>query len=798
MWRRRAGWKRMMLLAAAIPAIAAAEPYACLLGPEFGSCVTEMQPLFDFAAERARRQSPARAINHISLGGNGRLYLSAGKRFEPPYLILDRNGERPSPFFPPATLASAFLVPQACFHAREESAGPTQCREPGRRLMLPAGMSAGITSISIPYGLRVRASARATGRDSAIFGPPSAGLTASEQRTLRWFDVARTKIGCTERCPIGETDSYAVDEIYGELWRNAFFDNKAYQFTFSIGRLSRLDVAHTGRFPAYFRLDRGTLGISHAASLHVTRRQWVLAPGTRALTLAFEREGDRALRYQILELDRNRQLLRASPLAELFNGDRPDGKPAETVTILSRSPDIRLDSLSFAVGTGPKRAYRSYGLALCYANPLLAIFNYVVQGRCNQPEAIYRYAKGEMPPRNAMLLHVAGKFPPLGRSDHVQAHIPSFSKVRELFTGSGDPYLMHGVARACGTTVERMLMPRLIMRRGIDGDPLTCAYWTLDILTAFTRLYGPHWDLAFFNRIIDRIIQHGSLEPHPGMHPAEAEELVRRVQDLRNVQHDRLSPLRHAYASASALYYSSSFGTLMPDGLPPDNVDALFPPIAADAAAPAAIGHYELDVTRFTPRPGFPRVWQNGGWNDAAADFRVAIFDQRSQRDPAFRSTIQTLEGWLAVYGAAGSAPSSSSESDSEAEGVVGGAAPPRLAVPLARWGSALASNLLLEMRAALPPGSAVVVVYYQDRLVTVALGSMTGGRANVDNILSSPASVLQPHTAESVRGGGQRALTEFIRLCMARGVQTITAHAVSPPSASLHAGLGFRLQEDL
>ncbi|MGE8357664.1 MAG: hypothetical protein ACN6N0_14850, partial [Microvirgula sp.] len=93
-----------------------------------------MQPLFDFAAERARRQSPARAINHISLGGNGRLYLSAGKRFEPPYLILDRNGERPSPFFPPATLASAFLVPQACFHAREESAGPTQCREPGRRL----------------------------------------------------------------------------------------------------------------------------------------------------------------------------------------------------------------------------------------------------------------------------------------------------------------------------------------------------------------------------------------------------------------------------------------------------------------------------------------------------------------------------------------------------------------------------------------------------------------------------------------------------------------------------------------
>lgn len=787
-----AEWKTIIALIMVAPGAGAGEPFACLLGASAGRCVTEEDPLFDLEAARGRRQWTAGVVNHLHVGGNAKLYLSPNRLYQPPYRILTRNGE----LAVSGRVASAFLVPQACFYAQPKSVGPAQCREPGSPLALTAGSGGKIASVSIPQGLRVYASGRDPARGSIVFNPPGADLAVPARPGLRQFDVARTRIGCHRECPLGETDSYAIDAIYGELWNHAFFDIKTFQFTFSIRRpTSWMEITHAGRFPLRFSLDRGRLGRGHGSLSPPVGQPHALDPATRFLTLAFEREGERALRYQVLELGANRQLLRASPLAELFNGTKPDGVVPETFTILSHSPDVRLASLSFAVGTGPKRAYRSYGLALCYANPLLAIFNYVVQGKCNQPEAIHRYIKGDMPPRNAMLLHVAGDLSPPGRSNHVQPVIPPLTRVRELFTDRQDPFLLYGTSRACGITVERILMPRRFMRRGLDGDPAACAYWTLDILTVFHRLYGARWDVAFFNGVIDRIIRHGTVEQHTGMNPAEIARLIERVQNLYATQRERLAQVRHAHDVAASLFYSSSYGRLIPDDFPSGNVTDQFQPIVVTPDTPAAIGRYELDVTRFTPLPDSPRLWRQGNWVEAPADFRVAVFDQSRLQDPAYREVTSTLEGWLAAYGAAGSALSD--DSDSEEEGAAG--RPPGMATSrLAHWGSSLTSNLLLEMRPPLAPGRVLVAVYYQDRLASLVQGTLNGGQATVEYVLSRPDSVLPPYTAYSVRGAGRRALTEFIRLCMARGVRTLAAHAVTPPSASLHAGLGFRLLDDL
>lgn len=785
-----AEWKTIVALIMVAPGAGAAEPFACLLGASASRCMTEADPLFDLEAARGRQQWAAGAVNRLRAGGNAKLYLSPNRRYLPPYRILTRNGE----LAVSGRVASAFLVPQACFYAQPKSAGPAQCREPGSPLALTAGSGGKIASISIPQGLRVYASGRDPARGSTVFNPPGADLVVPARRDLRQFDVARTRIGCHRECPLGETDSYAIDAIYGELWNHAFFDIKTFQFTFSIRTTSWMEITLAGRFRLRFSLDRGRLGRGHGSLSPAVGQPLALDPATRFLTLAFEREGERALRYQVLELGADRQLLRASPLAELFNGKKPDGVVPETFTILSHSPDVRLASLSFAVGTGPKRAYRSYGLALCYANPLLAIFNYVVQGKCNQPEAIYRYVKGDMPPRNAMLLHVAGDFSPPGRSNHVQPVIPLLTRTRELFTDRQNPFLLYGTSRACGTTVERILMPRLIMRRGLGGDPAACAYWTLDILTVFHRVYGDRWDTAFFNDVIDRIIRHGTVEQHTGMNPADIARLIERVQNLHATQREQLDQIRHGYGRATSLFYSSSYGRLIPDDFPSGNVTSQFQPIVVTANAPASIGRYELDVTRFTPLPDSPRLWQQGSWGDAPADFRVLVFDAHSQHDLDYREVILTLGEWLTAYGTAGRALNDSGRE----EGAVAGLRPGTETYPLARWGGSLTSNLLLEMRSPLPPGSVLVAVYYQGRLASVVLGSLNGGRATVEYVLSRPDSVLPPYTADSVRGAGRRALTEFIRLCMARGVRTLVAHAITPPSASLHAGLGFRLQGDL
>ena len=130
-----AEWKTIIALIMVAPGAGAGAPFACLLGASAGRCVTEEDPLFDLEAARGRRQWTAGVVNHLHVGGNAKLYLSPNRLYQPPYRILTRNGE----LAVSGRVASAFLVPQACFYAQPKSVGPAQCREPGSPLALTAG-----------------------------------------------------------------------------------------------------------------------------------------------------------------------------------------------------------------------------------------------------------------------------------------------------------------------------------------------------------------------------------------------------------------------------------------------------------------------------------------------------------------------------------------------------------------------------------------------------------------------------------------------------------------------------------
>lgn len=744
---------------------ARAESFACLRGLKPSHCLAGASRMYDPTdAWRSRSPSPE---------GGGRRTFSGG--------VIPSGPEEAS----------------ACFHVREHLDGMRLCRGPGARFVLPAEMAGRVASVRIPEGLRVYASDTAENGPVRILSPDSPGAASLRGPVGRVFQVARTRIDCVRQCPLAGADSYALDALYGALWNDPQFPGKTFHFTFAVNRTTRFTALHEGIVPLRFSLDRGMLRVAHVQAGQETSQQMMLMPETRLLSLAFELEGERNLRYQILELDETRRIRRASPLAVLFRAEAPAAMLRHTFTLQSASRDLQLDSLSLAVAVGPRRPERSYGLAMCYAIPVLAIYNYVIQGRCDQPEAVVHYVKGLIAPLGARLLHVAGTLPSgmsASPAPGAQAVMPVLHRIAAVYTRPFDPFLLHGAARACGVRIESLLWPRRIMRRGGDGDPVACAYWTVDILVAFNRVFGTSWDAGFFRQTVSRILGAGTFDPPPGAVAGDAERLVQLVLNMHGrLQVDTLNVLWRGYGDAANLFYRSSFGTLMPEAIPPADVGRLFEPVLVGPPHSPAVGHYALDVSRFTPVPAFPRVWRNGGWADGTEDFQVAVFfpneqRDRSRRDPAYQDAVSTLETWLAVFGGAGS--------DSEDSDSAGGAAAAPAEAPLHHWGGSIASGLLREMTVPTSPDTVLVAVRYQGRLASLLLGTLDGDQTVIDYVLSRPDSVLPPRTAASIQGGGRRAVSEFVRFCIGRGIGRILVHAVTRPSASLHSELGFRLIE--
>ena len=157
---------------------------------------------------------------------------------------------------------------------------------------------------------------------------------------------------------------------------------------------------------------------------------------------------------------------------------------------------------------------------------------------------------------------------------------------------------------------------------------------------------------------------------------------------------------------------------------------------------------------------------------------------QARRNNPAFAALYVELQSWASRF------------DDNATVGMA--AVPSQLPISLRRWGYALSTTFVQEATQGFRLGSHVVAVYFRGRLVSMLLGEIREGVGEVISIVSHPQSVLKPYTESSLRGGGSRALEAFIALCRERNVRSIAARAVTPPSATMHARLGFRLADEL
>lgn len=793
-----------VMAVACLPTIASAgsTQNACLATADSNICIAEERPTLDLVSNPvlARYFKGKEKEKRLIVNGDAKVYLYGQGRFAQPLAAVDSSTSATKRDSLTRKASSFYMVPRACFFQHERQQGLSFCSEPGADMAMPSSMDRQTSSIRIPQGVRVYASYDRIGtRVERWYAYDDSGVDMAtlamngQQDSIRKIKVARTRVGCDRGCPIGVSDSYALDAIFGDMWDGPLFDRKTFQFTFRAGRGSLFDVSLDGRAGVSFILHGGVLYIYHAGANGAQFSTVSIANDVRYLSIAIELITNEYIRYQVLGLDSNKKTLGASPIFSKFpnyvpvNGEiKNDPSTRSTFTIKSRSQDVQIENLTFAVMVRPEKDKKrsATGLTICYLMPILAIYNYVTSGECNQPDRLYRYLKGMVIPRKALMLHVAGDADAKPRDTSVRHGMPAFSKTSEILMNGRNQFQVYGIARACRLPVEVVLVSRdagRVAKRGADSH---CLSRTQDILSAFNRVFGDVRDTSLFSRVIANIIETGSTG-HASSEPQAEQHLVSLVlASARQQDVDTIGTAILAYSSAASLYYASALQVLNPEDVPSTGTPAMASSGAEMAHAP--LGEYRLDLQRSVARTVPPRRWQGRNWGASEQDFTTTVFPalQATRSNPAFAALYVELQSWASRF---------------DDHATVGMAAVPSpLPISLRRWGYALSTMFVQEATQGFRLESHVVAVYFRGRLVSMLLGEIRGDTGEVISIVSHPQSVLEPYTAGSLRGGGSRALEAFIALCRERNVRSIAARAVTPPSATMHARLGFRLADEL
>lgn len=220
-----------------------AEPMACVDFGDSNICVAQVQPVLDLVSNPALFDLVAGKRKKLFISDDASVYLYGKGGFSQMLGIVEATTPSPDLDRLLKKTTSLYMVPRACFHQHEKFRGRTVCEEPGVDTVLPGSLDRAASSISIPDGLRVfvsndpfySAMQRWVSYENMNVDMDSLVLNRQND-SIRKLKVARTRVGCSRWCPIGATDSYAIDAIYGELWEKIQLGSETFQFTFEIGK----------------------------------------------------------------------------------------------------------------------------------------------------------------------------------------------------------------------------------------------------------------------------------------------------------------------------------------------------------------------------------------------------------------------------------------------------------------------------------------------------------------------------------------------------------------------------------
>ncbi|MCW6568503.1 peptidase inhibitor family I36 protein [Yersinia ruckeri] len=710
---------------------------------------------------------------------------------------------------------SSFKIKKAaCFYDDDYFSGEAFCISAGEAIDLYIDhnginqnypiinyMNDEIKSIKIPFGFQVRVyeddhfNGIGFTLTDDIFLSDLKHLKMDDKITSVRVDEQKDFI-CDRDCVVKDITELPIENAYGVYWLDKRIESKEalvsfvlndendYSINFFDGNAVRvtnreLYFTHDGRLSVYYMLDDDSDRISFL---------------TRFNGGYFE--------MQFVE-SKEKKIVHSSPLfGSLFNYG---GEKAKfVITNINLKIPLVIDKIVLTGEQGDSRYRRSpVGVASCWALPILSIYNYVVQGKCNQADRFINDAKVFFNNQKDNILQILGTSKPLPKvtSDKVkhdkisatdQAPEPEPKGIlTHIHTDMNDKSLtVPATALSCHVSMKNQLLPHLRYRRDLpDG----CIEWTLDILTDFTLLFGDStesWNAENFGRIIERIIHHGDTG-HAVVDRVTEERLIENV--VAHVRENSVTPEAiNLFNLKTAFEFSQlSYAAYLSHNEPELSTQS---PVAVQSLP---LGRYELPLANFHFVETIPRIREGGQWVEHPEwYFDIQVISGSTEDTLVERQRIMpVMDTWRQIYLQA--KQRSSAVTDLPLE--IDEPAPDHANSEQILSASRLVSEVVQSWLRSSHDNYTYVIVRLSGQIISITMAvDINVFDVGIAGSLTNPTYVLYPQSEGAVRGAGTAAIRALAAHYSKKGRRSLVSSVISQPSAIVKKKVGFRFIEDL
>ncbi|MBB3226606.1 hypothetical protein FHW69_001196 [Luteibacter sp. Sphag1AF] len=480
--------------------------------------------------------------------------------------------------------------------------------------------------------------------------------------------------------------------------------------------------------------------------------------------IAFEVMPDDVNAIQLIETDEQHNYVNASPIYTVATAAQGHDTPGNLPNIVAIDNDadrgtLQVHRVSFDtranVHLRNTRSLHAYQLE-CLV-PLLAIANKLLNTPCN-------LIKEVLTPVHGYNENISGTNTPKPAFDGKELEW----RLTDLtLTHGRDPYVGYAASESCHVPLRAVFSTR--KKRAPDND---CVFEVFDVLTPYLILMDYDFDRETFGQVVQTILATRSTGLDVQNPDVETEliDAVFAAQARASAGQGRAaSELAEELRTASTLHASTlTFQEVVP---------------SAPAGVSHALGTYELQLGAYTQAQFraqypevMPRTWNGQRWVHAN-DFFTTEVVRNPSRDQ-ITMVQNTLRDWYPAI-----------QLD---RGLTGENS-------LLLSGSRIAHAMENDLDTP-DENDVIVIVRYQGRIVNLLQGGIANGSpySHLYYAVSAPTSLRVPYTTEAIRGGGQRALQQFIDHSLGYGARVITTNAATHVSAEVKFRFGFRHEDEL
>ncbi|WP_145540560.1 exotoxin A binding domain-containing protein, partial [Yersinia alsatica] len=450
------------------------------------------------------------------------------------------------------------------------------------------------------------------------------------------------------------------------------------------------------------------------------------------------------------------------------------------------------------------------GTAACWLMPIMSIYNYVIQGKCNQVDRFVKNSHNFFANNDDKILQISGSatpYPKIHANDSIEFDTPSVgfsSKVEGALTHintdmSGEALTVPATALACNVSLKEQLLPHLRLRRDLTSG---CVEWTLNILTDFTLLFGgsvTYWNANHFGQVIEHIIKEGNTGQ--GASNSEVERrLVENVQKHLAENDSNLINVKTAFDFSQLSYADYLQHT--------DPQLEVHPPLIAQELP---MGRYELALQNFQFIETVPRIRREGRWvEDTELHFETEVISGLADDTLAARQTIlPVINKWRRTYYQAKARsftaipPKESSDNPATVDEITENeqaiayntTVTANTVIEAARLVSDVAQSWLRTSR----DDYIYIVVRLAGQIVSITMAmDINESDTGIAGSLTNPDYVLRPEVEGGIRGAGTAAIRALADHLSKKGKRSLVSDVISKPSAMVKKKVGFKFINEL